>query len=58
MKKVGVFLGVIALLSLAYAAGSFAQNRELPWNLIRGIRLSVLMWRIPKDKTWAISKTW
>src|SRR2546429_7354147 len=36
MKKVGVFLGVIALLSLAYAAGSFAQNRELPWNLIRG----------------------
>jgi hypothetical protein len=36
MKKVGVFLGVIALLSLACAAGSFAQDRELPWNLIRG----------------------
>jgi hypothetical protein len=36
MKKVGVFLGVIALLSLAGAAGSFAQDRELPWNLIRG----------------------
>ena len=35
MKKVGVFLGVIALLSLACAAGSFAQDRELPWNLIR-----------------------
>jgi sporulation protein YlmC with PRC-barrel domain len=36
MKKVGAFLGVIALLSLACAAGSFAQDRELPWNLIRG----------------------
>jgi sporulation protein YlmC with PRC-barrel domain len=36
MKKVGVFLGVIALLSLVCAAGSFAQDRELPWNLIRG----------------------
>src|SRR6266705_1827933 len=36
MKKVGVVLGVIALLSLAYAAGSFAQDRELPWNLIKG----------------------
>src|SRR6266516_8089546 len=36
MKKVGVVLGVIALLSLAYAAGSFAQDRELPWSLIRG----------------------
>jgi sporulation protein YlmC with PRC-barrel domain len=36
MKKIGVFLGVIALLSLAYAAGSFAQDRELPWSLIRG----------------------
>jgi len=36
MKKVGVFLGVMALLSLVCAAGSFAQDRELPWNLIRG----------------------
>lgn len=36
MKKVGVFLGVITLLSLAGAVGSFAQDRELPWNLIRG----------------------
>jgi hypothetical protein len=36
MKKVGVFLGVITLLSLACAVGSFAQDRELPWNLIRG----------------------
>jgi sporulation protein YlmC with PRC-barrel domain len=36
MKKVGVLLGVIALLSLACAAGSFAQDRELPWNLVRG----------------------
>ena len=36
MKKVGVVLGVIALLSLACAAGSFAQDREIPWNLIRG----------------------
>jgi sporulation protein YlmC with PRC-barrel domain len=36
MKKVGVFLGVIALLSLACAAGSFAQDRDLPWNLLKG----------------------
>jgi len=36
MKKVGVLLGVITLLSLACAAGSFAQDRELPWSLIRG----------------------
>jgi sporulation protein YlmC with PRC-barrel domain len=36
MKKVRVFLGVITLLSLACAVGSFAQDRELPWNLIRG----------------------
>jgi sporulation protein YlmC with PRC-barrel domain len=36
MKKVGVFLGVVALLSLACVAGSFAQDREVPWNLIRG----------------------
>ena len=56
MKKVGVFLGVITLLSLAGAVGSFAQDRDLPWNLIRAICLSVLMWRIPKDKTWVISK--
>ena len=36
MKKVGVFLGVITLLSLACAVGSFAQDRELRWNLLRG----------------------
>jgi len=36
MKKVRVLLGVITLLSLACAAGSFAQDRELPWSLIRG----------------------
>jgi len=36
MKKVGALLGVITLLSLACAAGSFAQDRELPWSLIRG----------------------
>src|SRR5262245_37100593 len=36
MKKAGAFLGVITLLSLACAVGSFAQDRELPWNLIRG----------------------
>jgi hypothetical protein len=36
MKKVRVLLGVITLLSLACAAGLFAQDRELPWSLIRG----------------------
>jgi len=36
MKKVGAFLSVITLLSLACAVGSFAQDREVPWTLIRG----------------------
>ena len=36
MKKIGVLLGVIALLNLVCAVGSFAQDRELPWSLIRG----------------------
>jgi hypothetical protein len=36
MKKVEALLGVIALLSLTCAVESFAQNREIPWNLIRG----------------------
>src|SRR5215510_13221949 len=36
MKKVKALLGVIALLSLTCVAGSFAQDRQIPWNLIRG----------------------
>ena len=36
MKKIGVLLGVIALLNLVCAVGSFAQDREIPWSLIRG----------------------
>lgn len=36
MKKIGVLLGVVALLNLVCAVGSFAQDRELPWTLIRG----------------------
>jgi hypothetical protein len=36
MKKIGVLLGVISLLSLVCAAGSFAEDRDLPWNLIKG----------------------
>jgi len=36
MKKVEALFGVIALLSLTCAAGSLAQNREIPWNLLRG----------------------
>jgi len=36
MKKVEALLGVIALLSLTCVAGSFAQDRQIPWNLIRG----------------------
>jgi hypothetical protein len=30
MKKIGVLLGVIALLNLVCAVGSFAQDRDLP----------------------------
>ena len=29
MKKVGVLLGVVALLNLVYAAGAFAADRDL-----------------------------
>jgi sporulation protein YlmC with PRC-barrel domain len=36
MKKIGAFLSVISLLSLVYAAGSFAADRDLPWNLVKG----------------------
>ena len=36
MKKVGVLLGVISLLSLVFAAGSFAADRDLPWQLMKG----------------------
>jgi sporulation protein YlmC with PRC-barrel domain len=36
MKKVGVLLGVISLLSLVCAVGSFAADRDLPWNLVKG----------------------
>ena len=36
MKKIGVVLGIISLLSLACAVGSFAEDRELAWHLIKG----------------------
>jgi len=36
MKKVGVLLGVVALLSLVCTAGSFAADRDLPWQLVKG----------------------
>ena len=34
MKRVGAFLAGIALLSVAYATPSFAQ--DVPWSLIKG----------------------
>ena len=36
MKKIGVLLGIISLLSLTGAAGSFAADKEVPWHLIKG----------------------
>src|SRR5215467_9752741 len=36
MKKIGALLGVITLLSLIAAAGSFAADRDLPWHLVKG----------------------
>lgn len=36
MKKVGVLLGVVALLNLVYVAGAFAADRDLPWHLMKG----------------------
>jgi sporulation protein YlmC with PRC-barrel domain len=34
MKKIGALLGVISLLSMAFATGSFAQ--DVPWTLVKG----------------------
>jgi hypothetical protein len=36
MKKIGVLFGIISLLSLTWAAGAFAEDREVPWHLIKG----------------------
>ncbi|HTD18458.1 MAG TPA: PRC-barrel domain-containing protein, partial [Ktedonobacteraceae bacterium] len=36
MKKVGMLLGVVALLSLVCTTGSFAADRDLPWQLVKG----------------------
>src|SRR5215510_14051938 len=36
MKKIGAFLSVISLLSLVWAVGAFAADKEVPWNLIKG----------------------
>jgi len=36
MKKIGVALGVVSLLSLMCAMGSFAEDRALPWQLMKG----------------------
>jgi sporulation protein YlmC with PRC-barrel domain len=36
MKKISALFGVISLLSLVCAVGAFAQDRDLPWNLIKG----------------------
>jgi len=36
MKKVGALLSVISLLSLAWVAGAFAADRDIPWHLIKG----------------------
>jgi sporulation protein YlmC with PRC-barrel domain len=36
MKKVGVLLGAISLLSLVCAVGAFAADRDLPWHLMKG----------------------
>src|ERR687885_717850 len=36
MKKVGALFGAVALLSLVCVTGSFAADRDLPWNLMKG----------------------
>ncbi len=36
MKKIGVALGVISVLSLMCAVRSFAEDRTLPWQLTKG----------------------
>jgi len=36
MKKIGGFLGVLALLSLVCTVGAFAADRDLPWHLVKG----------------------
>ena len=36
MKKLGVLLGLVALLNLVYVAGAFAADRDLPWHMTKG----------------------
>jgi sporulation protein YlmC with PRC-barrel domain len=36
MKKIGIALGVLSMLSLMCVVGAFAQDRTLPWQLMKG----------------------
>src|SRR5262245_58157239 len=36
MKKIGALLSVISLLSMVWAVGAFAADKEVPWQLIKG----------------------
>jgi sporulation protein YlmC with PRC-barrel domain len=36
MRKIGLTLGVISLLSLMCTVGSFAEDRTIPWQLMKG----------------------
>ena len=58
MKKIGAFLSVISLLTLVYAAGAFAADRDLPWNLVKGSKFIGSDVENPQGQTWVISKMW
>jgi len=50
MKKIGAFLSVISLLSMVWAVGAFAADKEVPWNLIKGSTFIGGNVENPKDK--------
>lgn len=51
MKKIGVFLGGISLLSLVYAGGAFAEDRDLAWHLMKGSTFTGANVKNPQGET-------
>lgn len=51
MKKIGVFLGGISLLSLVCAGGAFAEDRDLAWHLMKGSTFTGAHVKNPQGET-------
>jgi len=51
MKKIGMLLGGISLLSLACAGGAFAEDRDLAWHLMKGSTFTGANVKNPQGET-------